>query len=88
MSLNFGTNFGINFYKTAIIIPPSRTEGERRGPERRAGSQQVSARGTGWFRHHAQQLYLYKLALSKRTGIPMSDIATASFNENGYVEFQ
>jgi ATP-dependent exoDNAse (exonuclease V) beta subunit len=35
----------------------------------------------------AQQLYLYKLALSKRTGIPMSEIATASFNESSYVEF-
>jgi ATP-dependent exoDNAse (exonuclease V) beta subunit len=35
----------------------------------------------------AQQLYLYKLALSIRAGIPMSAIATAAFNEAGYVEF-
>jgi len=35
----------------------------------------------------AQQLYLYKLALSVRTGIPMQSIATAAFNENGYAEF-
>jgi len=35
----------------------------------------------------AQQLYLYKLALSIRAGIPMSAIACAAFNENGYAEF-
>lgn len=33
------------------------------------------------------QLKLYAKALSKRAGIPMANIATAAFNESGYVEF-
>ena len=35
----------------------------------------------------ATQLQLYKKALSLRTGIPLANIATAAFNENGYAEF-
>jgi len=34
------------------------------------------------------QLKLYARALSRRAGIPMANIATAAFNEAGYVEFQ
>jgi len=34
------------------------------------------------------QLYLYKRALSKRTGIPLNSILTAAFNEDGYAEFK
>ena len=35
----------------------------------------------------APQLHLYRIALSKRANIPIQNIATASFNEAGYVEF-
>lgn len=36
----------------------------------------------------AQQLMLYRMALSKRANIPIKDIYCAAFNETGYAEFQ
>jgi len=35
----------------------------------------------------AEQLFLYALALSKRTGIPMRKIACAYFDEKNYFQF-
>ncbi len=37
--------------------------------------------------HYAEQVFLYTLALSKRTGIPLSDFVCAYFDNMNYFQF-